>query len=419
MRVAYLCSQYPAPSHTFIRREVQSLRKQGIDIRTFSIRPPAKVEVMSDVDRRDQEETFYVLPPRLGLTLRANAKMLTKSPGRFFKALSASFGHRNPGLRNFVYAGFYFLEGMILAEEIQRQGIEHLHGHFANASAHAALAAVKYTGIGWSMSLHGLSDFDYPGGTLLGDKIKHTNFVGCVTEYGRAQAMRLSEPEQWSKLFIVRCGIDLERLPQSVERSPRQGLRIICVARLSPEKGVLGLLQAFAEAKGKGLDAELVLVGDGPDRDAVEQRIADLNILEHVTLKGRLPEAKTLEAIADADMLVLASFMEGLPVVLMEALALNVPVIAPCIAGIPELVEHGKTGYLFPASNWSALADRMLEMAADFEGRRKMAEAGRKRIVEEFDISTSVTPLYERFGGARSEGSGKKAKPSMPRVQSA
>ncbi|MEO1334332.1 MAG: colanic acid biosynthesis glycosyltransferase WcaL, partial [Myxococcota bacterium] len=100
MRVAYLCSQYPAPSHTFIRREVQSLRRQGIDIRTFSIRPPAKVEVMSDVDRRDQEETFYVLPPRAWLTLRANTKMLVKNPGRFFKALSASFGHRNPGFRN-------------------------------------------------------------------------------------------------------------------------------------------------------------------------------------------------------------------------------------------------------------------------------------------------------------------------------
>ena len=363
----------------------------------FSIRPPANVEVMSDVDQRDKDETFYVLPPRPVLTLRANAKMLLKSPMKYLGALKASFDHRNPGLRNFVYSGFYFLEGMILAEEIERLDIEHIHGHFANASAHAALAAVKYTGIGWSMSLHGLADFDYPGGTLLGDKIKHTKFVACVTEYGRAQAMRLSNPSDWDKLFIARCGIELDKLPRRPKPADRDRPRIICVSRLSPEKGVLGLIDAFAQAKAKGLQADLVLVGDGPDREAIEGKIATLGISDEVELKGRLPEATTLEEIAGSDMLVLASFMEGLPVVLMEALALDVPVIAPCIAGIPELVVHGETGMLFAAGNWSELADRMIEMSRDSAGRRRMAEAGRKRILEEFDVYRSVRPLLERF----------------------
>ena len=399
MRIAYLVSQYPAPSHTFIRREVKALRAQGVDIQMFSIRPPAQAEVMSDVDQRDKDETFYVLPPRAGLTLRANAKMLLKNPKRYLGALRTSFGHRNPGLRNFVYAGFYFLEGMILAEQIQDRGVEHLHGHFANASSHAALAAVKYTGIGWSMSLHGLDDFDYPGGTLLGDKIKHTTFVACVTEYGRAQAMRLSNPKDWHKLFIARCGIELDKLPQRPKPVERDRLRFICVARLSPEKGVLGLLDAFAEAKQKGLNADLVLVGDGRDRAAVEAKIGQLGLSGDVELKGRLPEKRTLEEIARSDVLVLASFMEGLPVVLMEALALYVPVIAPCITGIPELVVNGETGLLFAAGNWSELADRMIQMAGDGETRRRMAEAGHARILEEFDIDRSVRPLLERFAG--------------------
>ena len=397
MRVAYLVSRFPAPSHTFIRREVQALRQQGADIVMFSISPPDGVEVMSDVDRRDKDETFYVLPPRAVPTLRANAKMLLKNPGRYLGALKASFGHRNPGLRNLVYAGFYFLEGMILAEEIERQGVEHLHGHFANASSHAAFAAVKYTGIGWSMSLHGLGDFDYPGGTLLGDKIKHARFVACVTEYGKAQAMRLSDPEQWDKIVIARCGIELDKLPRRPRPVERAKTRIICVARLSPEKGVVGLLDAFAEAKQKGLNAELVLVGDGPERAAIEAKLAALRLTDDVELKGRLPEAQTLEEIAASDVLVLASFMEGLPVVLMEALALDVPVIAPCIAGIPELVVHGETGLLFSAGNWSQLADRMVELAGDAGLRRRMAEAGRARIEAEFDVYRSVRPLLERF----------------------
>lgn len=397
MRVAYLVSQYPAPSHTFIRREVQALRDQGVEIHMFSIRPPANVEVMSDVDRRDKDETFYVLPPRVGLTVRANAKMLFKNPKRYFGALKASFNHRNPGLRNFVHSGFYFLEGMILAEEIERRGVEHLHGHFANASSHAALAAVKYTGIGWSLSLHGLNDFDYPGGTLLGDKIKNATFVACVTEYGRAQAMRLSDPSEWDKVIVARCGIQLDKLPQGHRAGDGGRLRMICVARLSPEKGLLGLLEAFSEAKGKGLDAELVFVGDGPDRPLIEEKVAALSLGDDVIFKGRLPEAKTLEEISRSDVLLLASFMEGLPVVLMEALALRVPVIAPCITGIPELVVHGETGLLFSAGNWSQLADRMLQMAADAEARQRMAEAGRRRVQEEFDVSRAVQPLLARF----------------------
>ena len=401
MRVAYLVSQYPAPSHTFIRREILALRSQGVDIHTFSIRPPAKAEVMSDVDQRDFDETFYVLPPRPVPTLRANAKMLLKRPGRYLRALKTSIGHRNPGLKNLLYSGFYFLEGMILAEELERRGVDHIHGHFANPSAHVALAAVVYTGIGWSLSLHGLGDFDYPGGPLLAEKVEHARFIACVTEYGQAQAMRLTSPDQWSKLCVVRCGIELDKLPEKPKDRPQGRLRFICVARLSPEKGILGLFEAFASAKNAGLDAELVLVGDGPDREAIEAKAAELGLSQDIILKGRLPEQTTLEEIAGADVLVLASFMEGLPVVLMEALALNVPVIAPCVAGIPELVVHGETGLLFTAGNWAMLASRLTEIAGDEGARRRMAEAGRRRIVEEFDVARSVRPLFERFTAPR------------------
>jgi glycosyltransferase involved in cell wall biosynthesis len=181
-------------------------------------------------------------------------------------------------------------------------------------------------------------------------------------------------------------------------------MRIICVGRLSPEKGQLGLLDAFGHACERGLEASLVLVGDGPDRKRVEDRILRNGLKDRVTMLGRLPEARTLEEIAQADVLVLASFMEGLPVVLMEALALGVPVIAPAIAGIPELIAHGRTGLLFDAGDWGQLSERLVEISRDRAMRVRMAEAGRGQVEDMFSIARAVQPLFDHLTRTRTGG---------------
>lgn len=396
-RIGYLISQYPAPSHTFIRREIDAIRRAGLDIETFSIRRPPDDEILSDRDAQDRDETFYVLPASPLRLLRTNVRQLVRRPGRYLDTLKASLEHRVPGTRSLVWALFYFLEGMRLSRELEDRGVDHLHDHFANPAAHAGFAAVRYLGIGWSLTLHGLSDFDYPGGLLLEDKIKAARFVACVTHFGRAQAMRLSDPGLWEKLFISRCGIELDKFP---ERDTSDGrLRFVCVGRLSPEKGQLGLLDAFKRAVDQGLDAELTLVGDGPDQTRVEERIQAHGLQDRIKMPGRMAEADALMAIARSDVMVLASFMEGLPVVLMEALALEIPVIAPCIAGIPELVEDEVTGLLFPAGDWDALAEQLVRLGGDAELRTKLGRAGHQRIIEEFDIDRAVRPLVEHFRG--------------------
>lgn len=394
-RVGYLISQYPAPSHTFVRREIDAVRRAGVDVDMFSIRPPPDHDVLSDRDREDHDSTWYVLPISALSLARTNAKLFLKRPLAYAGALKASIDHRVPGARSLVWALFYFLEGMKLAKELEARGIEHLHDHFANPAAHAGYAAVRYLGIGWSLTLHGLSDFDYPGGLLLEDKIRAARFVACATKYGRAQAMRLSDPALWERLIVTRCGIELDRIPPRDPNSDR--LRFVCVGRLSPEKGQLGLIDAFGAAVDAGLDAELLLVGDGPDMARVEERVQSKHVKDRIMMVGRKAEGEALEAIASSDVLVLASFMEGLPVVLMEALAMEVPVVAPCIAGIPELVEHKKTGLLFAAGDWDDLAQQLLEIGRDEDLRRSLGAEGRKRIVEEFDIDRAVRPLVERF----------------------
>jgi colanic acid/amylovoran biosynthesis glycosyltransferase len=397
MKIAVFVSEYPAPSHTFIRREIDALRRRGITIDTFSVRRPESI--LSERDEKDRTETFYILPPDLLGLLKANASAFAKRPLRYLRTLKDALTHRVPGARGQLYALFYFQEAMILASQLEARDIEHLHNHFANAAAIVGYLTSRYLDLDWSVTLHGISCFDYPSGLLLKDKIAHARFVACVTHFGRAQAFRISDPEHWSKLFVSRCGVDLSRVP---EKQPRTGkrTRILTVGRISPEKGHVGLVGAFAEAVAKGLDAELRIVGDGPDKEIVQKEIRTRGLDSLVSMPGRVAEEKVLDEMADADIFVMTSFMEGLPVVLMEALALELPVIAPCVAGIPELVIHRETGLLFAPGNWPELTERMLELAGDTELRARLARAGRERVVREFDIDRAVEPILSRLTGS-------------------
>lgn len=398
-KIAYLTSQYPAPSHTFIRREVDALRRRGLDIVTFSVRRPLPQELLSDRDRQDVAETFFVFPPTPLSIVVALVATFARRPARFVSTFWATVQHRLPGVKNLVWALFYFVEGMLIAEALRKRGIDHLHNHFANAAASVGFAATRYLGIDWSLTLHGISDFDYPHGPLLPEKIAQARFVACVSHFGRAQAMRVSPPAHWPKLFIARCGVDLAKLPA---RLPHGGtrLRLVQVARLSPEKGQMGLIEAFAAAVLQGLDAELVIVGDGPDQARVAAKITALGLADRVSLPGRQSEADALAFTASADIFVLSSFMEGLPVVLMEALAMGVPVIAPTIAGIPELVEHHVSGLTFPAGNWAELTARMLELAGDPALRARLAAAGKDRVEAEFAIDRAVEPMAQALSAS-------------------
>jgi glycosyltransferase involved in cell wall biosynthesis len=301
-------------------------------------------------------------------------------------------------VRALVWALFHFLEAIELAVELERRGIQHLHNHFANSAANVGLLAQFFLKIGWSLTLHGISEFDYPAGVLLADKIRAARHVACVSHFGRAQAMRIVEPEHWDKLFIARCGIEPESLP---ERRAHEGgaFRLLCVGRLSPEKGFAGLLEAVAEARARGANLHLRIAGDGPEAAPLERWIEEHHLRGAVTLLGRLSETEVLAEMAEADCFVSASLMEGLPVVIMEALGLGVPVIAPCVAGIPELVQHGVTGWLFSPGHWAELAERLLVAAADPAAGQRLGAAGQARVFEEFAVDRAVVPIAKRLLG--------------------
>lgn len=394
MRLAYLTSQYPATSHTFISREVAALRELGVAVETFSIRPPTRNELEDDVLRREAERTFTVLRQPLTTFLAAQLIVLFTSPSGYFRTLARALAHRPPGLRGSGMAFVYFAEALVLARELKQRKTTLLHNHFANAGAIVGFLAAGLLGIRWSFTMHGISETDYPAGLLLGKKIQAADFVACASYFGRAQAMRLVSPDHWDKLHIVRCGLPLTALPTPARRG---GKRIICVGRLSPEKGQAGLLKAFAHVAPIAPEARLVFVGDGPEAADLRSRSQALKIFDKVCFLGRLGEQETLEQIATSDILVLPSFMEGLPIVLMEAMALGAAVVASRVAGIPELIEDGKSGLLFTPSNWDELAACISKLLRKDGLRRTLADNASAALAAEFDIKKSANQLMSLF----------------------
>ncbi|NUT01581.1 MAG: glycosyltransferase, partial [Sphingomonas sp.] len=209
-RLAYLTSQYPAASHTFIRREVEALRKLGHSIETFSVRTPGAGEASSEADRAEKARTFYILKQSPFAFLTANLAMLFGRPVLYLKTLGLALGHRAPGAKGLLLAFAHFIESVLLASELRRRRVSHLHNHFANSAATVGLLSTRLLGIRWSFTMHGISETDYPAGLMLGRKIEAADLVACVSWFGRAQGMRLVGPEHWDKMHVVRCGLPFD-----------------------------------------------------------------------------------------------------------------------------------------------------------------------------------------------------------------
>ena len=397
-QLAFLTSQYPAASHTFIRREVEALRELGWRIDTFSVRRPGADEAVSDADKAEADGTFYLLGQSPVSFATAHAATMFSRPLHYLATLKMALGHRAPGARGLFLGLAHFAESVLLARELKKRRTTHLHNHFANSAATVGLLASRLLGIRWSFTMHGISETDYPAGLLLGRKIEAAGFVACVSWFGRAQGMRIVGQDHWNKIHVIRCGLPFDRVPK---QSPAEAntRTMISVGRLSPEKGQAGLLQAFARLRPSHPELQLRLVGDGPDRASLETLAKELGLSDAVTFVGRLPEEETLAEIARANLLVLPSFMEGLPIVLMEAMAAGVPVIASRIAGIPELVEDDETGLLFTPSNWDELASRIDLLLGDDVLRTRLVEKGKAKVASEFDTRKSAQELARLFSG--------------------
>ena len=401
-RIAYLTSRFPAVSHTFILREVEALRDMGFEICTCSIRRPGPEELQGAAEQAAAGCTFYVLSAARNpwTLLAAQAQLLTR-PKRYFSALWLALKTGSPGLRALVYQLFYFAEATILARHLQQQNVRHLHNHFADVSANVAMLTAELADIPFSYTLHGPIVLYEPKRWRLDAKTARARFVACISHFARSQAMYFSDPEHWPKLRIVHCGVTPE-LYDRPATSKEAGTHMVFVGRLAPIKGVRVLLEAFETARQTRPDLTLSLVGDGDDRAHLEKVAAPLG--SSVRFLGYRSQDEVADILANADALVLPSFAEGLPVVLMEALAAGKPVVCTQVAGVSELVEDGVNGYLVPAGDAESLADRIGRISDDPGRSRRMGEAGRTKVKEEFNVrkeAARIAALFQGTGGTR------------------
>lgn len=397
IRLGYLTSLYGRASDTFIRSEVASLRSLGHEVHTFSIRRPASSELVSDEIRREQAETEAVLEVGVPRLVLAALRTAARSPRRMLEAGRLAFLIRGPGLKGHLLPVIYLLEAAYLAGRLRARGVEHLHNHIGENSASVAMIASALAGIPYSLTIHGPGEFDRPMELALDLKIRRAAFVAAVTEFGRSQLFRWSDPSDWPKIRIVHCGVETMFLDCEPDLPPDEP-RFICVGRLAEQKGQLVLVEAAGRLAAEGLDFGITLVGDGPMRRSIEDAIRRLGLEDRVRIAGWMDAGGVREAILQARVLVLPSFAEGLPVVIMEALALGRPVISTYIAGIPELVEPGACGWLVPAGSVDALAGAMREaLSSPVEELARMGREGARRVAERHDARIEARKLSGLF----------------------
>ena len=396
-RLAYLTGEYPKVSHTFIQREIAALRARSAEVLTYTVRRADPKDVVGPDQEAEQARTFGLLEQAKNplLLLGAHLRLVTSHPGRWFRAAALAWRTRPPGLKAGLWQLFYFLEAGVLARDLQKNGVVHLHNHFANSSCSVAMLASTLSGIPFSFTMHGPAIFFEPMHWRIDEKIARAAFVACISHFCRSQAMFFSDRQHWNRLKIVHCGVT----PENYGRTDRAsyGKRIIFVGRLDAVKGVPLLIDAFAALRARHPEARLTIVGDGPDRASLEVQARASGVAETASFLGYRDQTQIADLLEGADMLVLPSFAEGVPVVLMEAMASRLPVIASQVAGVPELVENGISGFVIPAGDLDTLTDRIDQLLSDPGLCREMGLAGRAKVEAEFDLDREAGKLLGHF----------------------
>jgi glycosyltransferase involved in cell wall biosynthesis len=404
VRVAYLTGRYPATSHTFIAREVAALRERGVDVQTFSIWAVNQQDLPSEQDRTEAQRTRAVLPLRPGQTIRVHWRAFRSAPSAYAQGMARALRLGRPGVRGRALGGSWFVEAIVLWHDLRHQGIRHLHVHLNGTAPSVAHVLTAFANAAepdsnswsWSMTVHGPSEFYDVHGERLADKVRSARVVICISDFARSQLMAHVDEGQWSKLHVIHCGVDLDSFMANRTHA-RDGLELLSAARLTQAKGHVVLLEALEELGRRGVKVRLTIVGEGPKRQDLEQLARKLGVESRIRFEGAVGREHIHTYYRHADAFCLPSFAEGVPVVLMEAMAMELPVVATDIMGVRELVDDGVNGILVRPSRPDLLADAIQRLARDADLRRRLGVAGRETVQREFDIRRSAEQIHGVF----------------------
>ena len=396
--IAYLVSTYPTLSMIFVLREVLELRKLGFQIETASINPPDRPKMaMTGEEAAEAETTYCVKRSAAQDALGAHLRTLLFHPAGYMRGVWLVHRLSALDLRRFFFNAMYFTEALMVGQWMRRKGLRHLHAHLAQQAATVGMFARAVFGIGFSITVHGPDEFYDAEGQHLGRKAAAADFLCCITSFARSQMMKQSSFLYWRRMVVAPLGVDPDLFAPRPFRAQPEVFDILCVGRLTPAKGQHMLIDAVDRLAAEGRKVRLRLVGSGPDEVSLKIHSARLDHPDCIVFEGAVNQDRVRSLYAEADIFALPSFAEGLPVVLMEAMAMEIPCVTTQIAGIPEMIRDGVDGLLVAASDLNALTAALARLMDDEKLRKKIGRNGRKRVVEHYNLRKNVERLAAIF----------------------
>jgi glycosyltransferase involved in cell wall biosynthesis len=390
-KVLYLVGQFPAINHSYLLAEVRHLRSLGFEVPVVSISPPDRpLEKLSPAEREEAARAYCVKAVPAAQVAILNLGEFLRHPLRYLRGLIFALRLAGVRLKRVAYYLAYFAEAILVGRRMRRCGVTHVH---ANFSATVALLVARTFPVTMSFAVYGFGELHDPVGSRLAERIKGAMFVRSINRHGRGQLMLSCHRSEWSKLIYVPLGVDAAEFALGPPRTVSSPPRLLCVGRLAPEKGQALLLEAIAALSAEGRPVRLRLVGDGPDRAWLESRASELGIASNVEFAGWVDQARLMALYSEADLFVLPSLAEGIPMVLMEAMAMQIPCVAPRITGIPELIEHGVDGMLFAVADVEDLTQQIRNLLESPELSAEIGRQARIRVVRDYDMGRNT----ERF----------------------
>lgn len=396
MTIGYVVTHYPRVALTFISGEVDEVERAGMSVRIFSMNEVEPYADTADYEARRANTTY--LKRSKGALISAYMGLALRHPLRMARLKWQAMRSARTDISLMARRLSHLLQAALVARECRQRGIRHLHAHFGQAPASIAWFATEMLNFRgpparWSFTIHGFQDFVDEAIARLDLKARSAAFVACISDFTRSQLCRITPPELWSRFHVVRCGIDPQLFPLRTAEPANAIPTIITVGRLSPEKGQLTLLIALAKLRDRGIPAQVTYVGSGPLEPLLRTEIARLDLQDRVRLTGELLPDEVQRELSAADIFCLPSFSEGLPVSIMEAMAVGIPVVTTNIAGIPEIAVNEHTALTVPAGNEDALANALDRMIQDPPLRTSIVKAARAKVEQEYVLARNVQAL--------------------------
>ena len=335
--------------------------------------------------------------------LLANLRTLARHPLGYARGILYAWRLSHGAPKLIVMYTAYFVEAVVAGEHFEQQGVRDIHTHFSST---VLLLLARIFRVRYSLTAHGSGEFLDVVGFHLAAKVAGATFVATISRYGMSQVMNASDSAHWGKIVMLPLGVDVEafRLRRPRQRAPGRPFRLVSVGRMVAAKGYPILIEAIAQLRSRGRAVTLTLVGDGDQREAVERSITLQGLRKWVSLAGACNHEQIVDYYERSDAFVLSSFLEGVPVVLMEAMAMELPCIATWITGVPEIIERDREGLLVPPASASAIVEAVERLIDDPEGAKRLGAAARRKILASYDLERNVERLAIEFSARWGQG---------------